>query len=87
MPTGSGAWVFRTTIQEYNGMGVWGALAQSTLEAFDIAAAEGNAWICIRNADGNDLLILASGKWLVRDWSCLTKTRTRMLVAMSAHCC
>ena len=62
VPTGSGAWIFRSTVQEYNGMGVWGALAQVTLDSFGIEAQEGNAWICIKNADGNDLLILASGK-------------------------
>ena len=63
MPTGSGAWIFRSTVKDYNGMGRWGALAQATLESFEIDVEEGNAWICIKNADGNDLLILASGSF------------------------
>jgi hypothetical protein len=61
VPTGSGAWLFRASIQAYNNMGVWGALGQATLESFGIDSTEGNAWICIQNADGNDLLVLASG--------------------------
>ena len=63
VPTGSGAWIFHESVKEYNEMGVWGALGLATLEAFDITAEPGHAWICIKNAEGHNLLILASGRW------------------------